>query len=109
LDEVNDIAKAAGYNVVGQVTQHREAIDAAYSVGEGRLDEISKTIGKDSIEVLISLICINKVDITPREHLDKVLEETRKIFETGEIMEISAKTGTKIPDLLQKIAERLSA
>jgi GTP-binding protein HflX len=53
LDEVNDIAKAAGYDVVGQVTQHREAIDAAYCVGEGKLDEISKTIGKNSIEVLI--------------------------------------------------------
>jgi GTPase Era involved in 16S rRNA processing len=36
-------------------------------------------------------------------------EETRKIFETGEIMEISAKTGTKVPDLLQKMAERLGA
>lgn len=55
------------------------------------------------------LICINKVDIASREHLDKVLEETRKIFETGEIMEISSKTGANVPDLLEKIAERLSA
>jgi GTP-binding protein HflX len=53
IDEVSDIAKVVGYNVVGQVTQHREAVDSAYCIGEGKLDEISKTIGKDSIEVLI--------------------------------------------------------
>ena len=53
MDEVNDIAKVVGYNVVGQVTQHREAIDGAYCIGEGKLDEISRTIGKDSIEALI--------------------------------------------------------
>ena len=53
LDEMNDIAKAAGYNVVGQVTQHRETIDAAYCIGAGKLDEISRTIEEDSIEALI--------------------------------------------------------
>ena len=53
MAEVNDIAKAAGYNVVSEVTQRREAIDGAYCIGEGKLDEISKTIGKDSIKVLI--------------------------------------------------------
>ena len=52
-DEVNDIAKAAGYDVVGQVIQHRDAIDGAYCIGAGKLDEISKRIVKDSIEVLI--------------------------------------------------------
>jgi len=41
MDEMDDIAKAAGYNVVGHVTQRREAIDAAYCIGEGKLDEIA--------------------------------------------------------------------
>jgi GTP-binding protein HflX len=53
MDEVNDIAKAAGYNVVSEVTQRREAIDGAYCIGEGKLHEISRTLGKDSIKVLI--------------------------------------------------------
>jgi len=53
------------------------------------------------------LICINKVDLATREHLDKVLAETRKIFEGDEILEISAKTGTNLPSLLQKVSERL--
>jgi GTP-binding protein HflX len=53
------------------------------------------------------LICINKVDLVTREHLDQVLAETRKIFEEDEILEISAKTGTNLSGLLQKVSERL--
>ena len=53
MDEVNDIAKAIGYNVVGQVTQHRESVDSSYCVGEGKLLEIKKTVEDDSIEAVI--------------------------------------------------------
>jgi GTPase Era involved in 16S rRNA processing len=53
------------------------------------------------------LICINKVDLATREHLDKVLVETRRIFEGDEILEISSKTGANLPSLLRKISERL--
>jgi GTP-binding protein HflX len=55
------------------------------------------------------LICINKVDITDREHLDKVLEEVRKAFGTEETIEVSSKTGANVPELLERIAERLNA
>jgi len=50
---VNDIAKAASYNVVGQVIQHRDSVDSAYCVGKGKIDEIEKTIIADSIEAII--------------------------------------------------------
>ena len=53
IDEVNDIAKAAGYNVVGEVVQRRDSIDSAYCVGKGKIDEIEKTIKEDSIEAVI--------------------------------------------------------
>lgn len=55
------------------------------------------------------LICINKIDIATREHLDKVLEETRKIFDTEEILEVSSKTGVNLPELLSKITEMLTS
>jgi len=55
------------------------------------------------------LVCVNKIDIAPRQHLDKVLKEVRRIFETEEIMEISAKTGANESVLLSKIGERLDA
>jgi len=54
------------------------------------------------------LICLNKVDLATREHLDKVSEETRRVFEHEEIVEISSKTGANVQELLQKIAARLS-
>jgi GTP-binding protein HflX len=53
IDEVSDIAKAAGYDVVGQVTQHRDSVDSAYCVGRGKIDEIEETIKGDSIEAVI--------------------------------------------------------
>jgi GTP-binding protein HflX len=53
LDETSDIAEAAGYNVVGKITQHREAVDSAYCIGEGKLDEIQKIVEKQSIQALI--------------------------------------------------------
>ena len=53
IDEVNDIAKAAGYNVVGEVVQHRDSVDSAYFVGKGKIDEIEQTVKEDSIEAVI--------------------------------------------------------
>jgi GTP-binding protein HflX len=53
MNEVNDIAKTVGYDVVGTVTQRRRAIDSSYFVGEGKLDEIGKTLRRESIEVVI--------------------------------------------------------
>ena len=55
------------------------------------------------------LICINKVDVASRDHLDKILQETRRIFATEEILDISSKTGANVQNLLQKIAVRLNA
>jgi len=54
------------------------------------------------------LICINKIDIATREHLDKVIEETRKIFDKEEILEVSSKTGANLPELLCNITEMLA-
>lgn len=54
------------------------------------------------------LICINKVDIVTDARLSEVVQETRKIFETEEILTVSAKTGANIPELLSKIGERLN-
>ncbi len=67
----------------------------------------SHEIMKKELSGVPVLICINKVDIATREQLDNALKETRKIFEEEEMLEISAKTGANVPDLLQKIAERL--
>jgi len=51
--ELTDIAKSLGYDVVGQITQHRDAVDPAYCIGAGKLDEIGKTLQGESIDVVI--------------------------------------------------------
>lgn len=56
----------------------------------------SREVMQEEVSGVPVLICINKVDIATREHLDKVFGETRKIFGAEEIVEISAKTGQAI-------------
>ena len=51
------------------------------------------------------LICLNKINLATREHLEKVFEETRRVFEHEEIVEISSKTGSNVQELF--IAERI--
>jgi len=53
MNEVSDIAKSAGYEVADQITQHRDVIDSAYYVGDGKLGEIQQTIKKESIKSVI--------------------------------------------------------
>lgn len=53
------------------------------------------------------LICINKVDIVTDEHLNEVIKQTRRMFDTEEILTISSKTGANVQNLLAKIAKRL--
>ena len=40
LSEIEDLARAAGYEVVGELTQTREE-DAAYAFGEGKVEELA--------------------------------------------------------------------
>jgi len=40
LSEIRELARAAGYEVVGELTQTREE-DAAYAFGEGKVDELA--------------------------------------------------------------------
>jgi GTP-binding protein HflX len=43
LDEVRDLARAAGYAVAGEVTQSREQ-DAAYEIGRGKVGEVRRVV-----------------------------------------------------------------
>ncbi|MGO9643871.1 MAG: GTPase HflX, partial [Candidatus Bathyarchaeia archaeon] len=53
IDETSDIARTAGYTVAGQVTQHRDVIDGAYYIGEGKLREIAEMVRQESIDTVI--------------------------------------------------------
>jgi GTP-binding protein HflX len=68
----------------------------------------SHEVMQKEVEGVPVLVCVNKVDIATREHLDEVVAETRKIFGEAEILEISSKTGANLPTLLRKISEKLT-
>ena len=40
MEELKELAKAAGAEVVGSVIQNRPAVDAAYYIGKGKVEEI---------------------------------------------------------------------
>jgi GTP-binding protein HflX len=53
LSEIRDLARAAGYEVVGELTQTREE-DAAFMFGEGKVDELTSLVvdaGADTVVV----------------------------------------------------------
>jgi GTP-binding protein HflX len=53
LEEITDLARAAGYEVVGELTQTREE-DAAYGFGEGKVEELAAlTVDRDAEAVIV--------------------------------------------------------
>ncbi|MFB6304846.1 MAG: GTPase HflX [Haloferacaceae archaeon] len=52
LDELRDLARAAGYDVVDEATQTRTE-DAAYGFGEGKVEEIADRIRRTDADCLV--------------------------------------------------------
>jgi len=50
--EITDLARAAGYRVVGEVTQTRTE-DAALHVGEGKADELAAAVAREDATVVV--------------------------------------------------------
>ena len=69
----------------------------------------SKDVMRKELTDVPVLVCLNKIDIVTETRLGEVVQEIRKIFETEEILTVSAKTGTKLPELLTMIEERITA
>jgi GTP-binding protein HflX len=83
-------------------------VDGSEDIGTvTRKISVSHEMLEKEVKDVPLVICVNKVDVATREHLDRVLEEVGRVFEGEEIMEISSKTGTNVPDLLERIAEKI--
>lgn len=52
LSEITDLAIAAGYSVVGTLTQSRDE-DAAYHFGEGKVDQLAVKVNQSGAEAVI--------------------------------------------------------
>jgi len=52
LAEIHDLARAAGYEVVGEITQTRTE-DPAYHLGEGKVTRLANTVGREQATTVI--------------------------------------------------------
>ncbi len=104
MTEVNDIAKAAGYNIVGEVTQHRDFPDSAYCVGKGKLEEIQKMVEKEAIDVVIFTRQLSAGQIF---RIKKVLGEVHVLDRNLLILEIFEKRSATEEARLQIALARL--
>ncbi|MCO8267353.1 GTPase HflX [Haloferax sp. AB510] len=52
LTEISDLARAAGYEVVGQLTQTREE-DAAFHFGEGKVGELASLVAREDAAAVV--------------------------------------------------------
>lgn len=52
LEEITDLARSAGYDVVGSLTQTREE-DAAYGFGKGKVDELAALVRETGAGVVV--------------------------------------------------------
>ena len=52
LSEIRDLARAAGYEVVGELTQTREE-DAAFMFGEGKVEELAALVAETDADAVV--------------------------------------------------------
>ena len=53
LAELGNLARSAGASVAGSMVQFRSAFDPSTLVGKGKLDEISRRVGAEKVDVVI--------------------------------------------------------
>ena len=53
LDELEELAKTAGAEVIGEITQKREALDSATYIGKGKLEELSEFCEMNQPDLII--------------------------------------------------------
>ncbi|RME56886.1 MAG: GTPase HflX [Deltaproteobacteria bacterium] len=104
LDELSRLAQTAQITTVGRITQRREAIDATYFVGEGKVREIAaqaRALDADTV--------IFDDDLSPAQarNLERVIE--RRILDRTElILEIFARNARTKEAAIQVEIARLS-
>lgn len=86
LDELAELAKTAGAEVIAKVTQKREKPDAATYIGRGRLDEIKDFCKENEIDLLIF-----DCELTPSQQRNiEDITDVRVIDRTELILDIFA-------------------
>ncbi|MGA8905253.1 MAG: GTPase HflX, partial [Candidatus Bathyarchaeia archaeon] len=102
---MSDIAKTAGYDIVGQVTQQRDAVDGAFCVGKGKIDEIAKLVRKDPVDAVVFTRQLSAGQVFRIKK--KLGEEVRVLDRNLLILEVFDKRGATAEAKLQVSLARL--
>lgn len=97
LDELGDLAKTAGAEVVGRLIQKREAINRATYLGKGKIDEL-----KNYIEVVeaTGIICDDELSQNQIRNLENALD-TKVMNRTLLILDIFAQRASSAEGKVQ--------
>lgn len=102
IDELIELTKTAGAEVVDIVTQQRKSIDKTYYLGKGKLEEIKKLIEEKSTNLVIFN---NELSGSQLKNIEDVLQ-TKVIDRTNLILDIFAKRAKTKEGMLQvKLAQ----
>lgn len=97
LDELGDLAKTAGAEVVGRLIQKREAINRATYLGKGKIEELKNYI--DMVEAT-GIICDDELNPNQIRNLEKLLD-TKVMNRTLLILDIFAKRASSAEGKVQ--------
>lgn len=86
IDELAQLAYTAGAQVIGEMTQKRQTVEAATYVGKGRLDEIAEFCENNDIDLIIADSELTPVQVKNIENA----ADTRTIDRTTLILDIFA-------------------
>lgn len=83
LDELEELARSAGAEVVGRMLQKRDAPDAATCIGAGRLQEAAAFIENHEVELMIFDLELSKSQIANIEQITgvRVVDRTMLILD----------------------------
>ncbi len=103
MEELADLTRTAGADVVGSDTQRRSGVDPAHFIGMGKLNELREL----KLEGAFDLVICND-DLSPRQQRNLELElKTRVLDRTEVILEIFAQHARTHEGRLQVEAARL--
>ncbi len=103
MDELADLTRTAGAEVVGTDVQRRAAVDPAHFIGMGKVEELREL----KLEGAFDLVICND-DLSPRQQRNLELElKTRVLDRTEVILEIFAQHARTHEGRLQVEAARL--
>lgn len=104
LDELRELATAAGARVLAEVVQHRDRPDPALFIGKGKAEEL-----RDQVLALQAELVIFDDELTPGQmrHLERLLD-TKVVDRTGLILDIFSRRAQTREGKLQVELAQLS-